>query len=299
MNKKKLTKAKQKIVKTLVSVFVLAIVFAPSLLTVKWAIGVIGGNDSRKTVKVEASQTRLADKTAEPIRPFDQPLVSVTFDDGWGSVYTRALPVLQQNGIHTTQYVITDTFNQPSYMSVKQLKSMQSAGHEIAAHTITHPDLTMLDDKQLDHELSGSQQTITKDFGLTKDFTSPYGAYNAHTLSEISKYYRSQKNAEGDPAANALGNINIKSSFNALNLKSYSVRKSTTVYDLQKLLDEAKARNGWLILTYHQVDYSNEEYSVNPKDFADQMKFIGSDKTRSATVGQVLDSIAASQKRSN
>ena len=39
-----------------------------------------------------------------PLR-WDKPLVSITFDDGWQSVYDRALPLLNQHGFRTTQYV--------------------------------------------------------------------------------------------------------------------------------------------------------------------------------------------------
>lgn len=290
-------KSRQKIAKTLVSLLVLAVFLAPGLLTAKWAVGVLAARDPRNVSKVAQMQTRDADKTVAPLNPFNEPIITVTFDDGWESVYTRGLPTLQKYGIHTTQYVITGVYNNPSYMSVAQLKSMQKNGHEIASHTIDHPDLTQMDDQQLKHELSVSRDSLTKDFGPVKDFTSPYGAYNAHTLEVISKYYRSQKNAEGDPAANELEAINIKSTFNPINIKSYSVRNTTTLYDLTKLINAAKEHNGWLVLTYHQVDYSGETFSVNPEDFDSQMALLFNTPVRSATLGQVLDTWEASTGR--
>lgn len=287
--KKKKQQMRRKIVDILVSVFVLAIVIAPTLLTVRWAVGIINSRDPRKVVKVEQMQTRTADKAPAPLQAFSEPLISVSFDDGWESVYTQALPVLQRDGIHTTQYIISGTLDNRSYMSVAQIKSLQAAGHQVAAHTVSHADLTALTDSELTHELVASKQTLNQDFGPVKDFTSPYGAYNTHTLELISKYYRSQKNAEGDPAANEREALNTKQSFNPMSIQSYSVRKTTTLEDIKKLIKAAQDNNGWLVLTYHQVDYSGQLYSVNPQVFARQMKLIDQSNLRTPTIGQVLD----------
>jgi peptidoglycan/xylan/chitin deacetylase (PgdA/CDA1 family) len=296
MAKKKI-QLRQRLAQTLISVFVLAVVILPMLLTVRLFQRAAGVDDPRKVSSVAALQTRGIDKTGQPLQPFNQPIITITFDDGWETVYTKALPTLQKYGFQTTQYVITGTFTDNAYMSEAQIKSMKASGHEIAAHTITHPDLTTLTDPQLDKELKGSKDTISKDFGPTQDFTSPYGAYNAHTLSEIGKFYRSQKNAEGDPSANELESINVKGSFNALNIKSYSMRDSTTIYDLQKLVEDAQKHNGWLVLTYHQIDYSREQYSVNPQEFEKQIKFLSSQNVRSAKMGQVLDIVVPKEKK--
>ncbi|MDB5163479.1 MAG: polysaccharide deacetylase [Candidatus Saccharibacteria bacterium] len=295
MSKKK-RQAHQKIAKTIMSVFVLAVVLLPLFTSFQFVKGLAGDKDPRKTTQVAALQPRTIDQTAQPLAPFAEPVVTITFDDGWESVYTKALPVLQTNGFHTTHYIITDTFSNHGYMSLAQLHSLQSAGHDIAAHTISHADLTMLDDQQLKHELYDSQQLLDKEFGVKiTDFTSPYGAYNAHTLNFISKYYRSQKNAEGDPASSELEAINTKANFDPMNFVSYSIRKNTKLQDIQKLLDAARTHNGWLVLTYHQIDSSNEEFAVTPDQFAQQMKLIGNSPLRSATVNQVINAYTAQQ----
>jgi peptidoglycan/xylan/chitin deacetylase (PgdA/CDA1 family) len=284
------------IAKTLVSVFVLAVFITPVWLTARWAIGISNSRDHRQVVDVPALQIRPIDKTSAPLKPLAEPLISISFDDGWESVYTQALPILQQDGFATTQYIISGTLPSQSYMSVAQLKSMQKAGHEIGAHTVDHPDLTTLDDKQLTYELVSSKNTLSKHFGPIRDFTSPYGAYNTYTLKAIGKHYRSQKNAEGDPAANDLEAINIKNDFNSLNLISYSIRQSTTLDDLNKLVKSAQQHNGWLILTYHQVDYSGEKFSVTPQEFKRQIDYLSHANIRSATIGQAMDVLAPNWK---
>jgi peptidoglycan/xylan/chitin deacetylase (PgdA/CDA1 family) len=264
-------------------------------MTARWVSGIVGDHDPRKVAEVVALQPRPIDQTSAPLEPFNQPIITITFDDGWESVYTNALPTLQRNGLKTTQYLISGVFDNPSYMSIKQIQSMQKAGHEVGAHTASHADLTQLDEQQLTYELVDSQKALTKHFGAVVDFTSPYGAYNAHTLKVIGQYYRSQKNAEGDPAANELEAINIRSGFNALNIKSYSVRKTTTPDDLRKLIKAAQDHNGWLILTYHQVDDSEDLYAITPVVFEQQMELVKNSDIRSATVGEVFKAVGKSR----
>jgi peptidoglycan/xylan/chitin deacetylase (PgdA/CDA1 family) len=298
MTKKK-HQLRRKIANALVSVFVLGIVMAPSLLTARWALGVVNSQDPRKVTKIEPMQTRAIDKTSAPLQPFNEPLISVSFDDGRESVYTKALPVLQKDGIHTTQYIISGELTDRSYLSIGQIKAMQANGHEVASHTVTNPDLTTLTDTEINKELVDSKDTLSQDFGPIKDFTSPYGAYNAHTLQLIGKYYRSQKNAEGDPAVNELEAINTKANFKPLDIQSYSVRSTTSMDDLKKLIKAARDNNGWLVLTYHQVDYSNTLYSVSPEVFAQQMQLIDQSNMRTPTIGQVLNSLTLTQGAKN
>lgn len=281
----------QKLANKFVSLFVLMIIVFPMLLTLRWMVGVFSSNDTRSVMSAPTLQVRSIDKTDKPLVPINQGIVSITFDDGWESVYTEAFVPMQQNGLVSTQYIITDSLDDPSYMSIKQIKSMQDAGHEIGSHTASHADLTTLDENGIRKELNNSKQELEKHFGPINDFTSPLGAYNNYTLGMINKYYRSQKNAEGNLSSDITQSLNQTSTIDTLNLKSYSVRNTTTVEDIEKLVDLAIANNSWLILTYYQIDYSNETFSVKPEDFRAQLKAVSSKQIRSATVGQVLDQI--------
>ena len=272
---------------------------APVLVTGWWFYSTLQNRDPRKAVPAAAFQIRPADKPVQPLVPFRQPVVSVTFDDGWESAYTNAFPLLQQDGFHTTQYIISGELTNNAYMSAGQLRAMQQTGTEIASHTVDHPDLTTLNAGELDHELKDSQSTLERLFGgRVQDFTSPYGAYNVYTLHQIGLYYRSQKNAEGDASSTAdpLRTINTAANFNPLNFPSFSVRNTTTAADIQRLIDEAVKTNGWLVLTYHQVDNSGGEFAVTPAVFKQQLDLIRNSPMRSATVGQMMDALAASKK---
>lgn len=294
---KKTRNVKKKIASNMVSFFVLVLFLFSFYVTLNWTSGVFGSRDSRKIIRTTQFQKRPIDATNDPIQPFRQPIFSVAFDDNWESVYSNAFPVLQKNGILTTQYVITGVFDDNKYMSIAQIRDMQKAGHQIGAHTITHPDLTTLSDVDLTRELVESKEELIEKFGEIQDFTSPYGAYNERTITQISKYYRSQKNAEGDASLDDESKtINVEESFNPLNYKSYSVRNNTKLDDIKKLINALQMNNGWLVLTYHQVDYSNETFSVTPEQFNDQMEYLRTVNVKNATIGQVMDQLYPEQK---
>lgn len=279
----------------LVSVLVVAFFALPMFMTVRWAKAIVfGPDDPRKITAVAPLLVRPYDKQHPQVEPFDRPLVSITFDDGWESIYARALPILQEEGFLTTQYLIGGVFNNPLYMSTGQVKAMQKAGHEIGSHSMTHPDLTALSNANLIWELTEARKVLREELGvMPKDFASPLGAVNEHTLKAIAQTYRSQRDTEGDPKTVNELDVNVKEKWDIYNIKAYSVRRTTTLEDIQKLVDYAVQHNGWLVLTYHQVDENvdtnGEEFGVTPGELRRQLEVVSSRPIRSATVGQVLD----------
>lgn len=288
----------------LVSVLVLAFFALSVLMTGRWVKAVVSGpDDPRKTVAVAPLHVRPYDRQHPTLTPFEEPIVSVTFDDGWESVYSKALPILQEKGFPTTQYLIGGVFDNPAYMSIEQVRSMQKAGHEIGSHTMTHADLTLLTDAKLNWELAEARKVLKKHFDITpKDFASPLGAVSEHTIKAIAKTYRSQRDTEGDPQTVNELDVNVKDKWDIYNIKAYSVRQSTTLEDIQKLVDYAVAHNGWVVLTYHQVaedvSQNGEEFGVTPDALRRQLDLIGNRPLHAATLGQVLDAYERQYNRS-
>jgi peptidoglycan/xylan/chitin deacetylase (PgdA/CDA1 family) len=273
------------------SLFVCTVVAFPLLSIWQWGRD-LNISDSRKATPLAAMNARAIDKSGPAPAPFTQPLITVTFDDGWESVYTVAAPILQKYGIPTTQYIISGVEAEPNYMSWKQIDQLQKAGHEIACHTVNHPDLTALDNEDLIFQLSRCKATLSQKFGPIYDFASPYGATNSRTIDAIKKYYRSQRNTNGD-AANGIDefDVNVKDNFDPYNIIAVTVHRETSIDTLKALVDYAKAHNGWLILNYHQVDDSSSDYGLDPVVMEDQLKFLASTNVRMVTMGTALEYI--------
>ena len=247
-------------------------------------------NSSRSSVALPVMTQRKVDEVSLPPQLFQEPLITVTFDDGFESIYKAVMPLLQKYGIHTTQYILAGNTDDPNYVSWSQVGQMQEAGHEIACHSMSHPDLTTLDEVNLDYQLRQCKVELTSRFGVISDFASPYGSSNPHTLAAVSQYFDSQRNTNGDPT-NGVSDVDVNTvdNFDRFNIIGVTVSHNTKVDDLRKLVDYAKAINGWLVLTYHQADEgTGSQFGVDPAKLDAQFKFLSQTDVRIVTMHEAL-----------
>ena len=287
----------QTIKRGMTSLFVCAVVLLPLYFTGNQIAGWFGidfSRDTRTTKPLDALQVRDIDKTSAPIKPFEQPLITVTFDDGWESTYTQALPLLQKYGIPSTQYVLSGTADDKNYMSFKQMINAQKAGHDIQCHSIDHANLTTVDHAKLIKELTECKTVLDSKLHTTiKDFASPYGASNATTIAAIKKTYRSHRNTNGDITTNQAdyNDVNIKDHFNRYNIIAVTIRRETTVQELQSAIDYTIQHNGWLVLNYHQVEEGESQFGLDSKVMQEQFEVVSKAHARIVTNAQVLDAM--------
>jgi peptidoglycan/xylan/chitin deacetylase (PgdA/CDA1 family) len=90
--------------------------------------------------------------------PFQRGLVSITLDDGGPSQFTAARPALNARGIPATYFLVTEGVRNgwADYMTVQQVQTLIAEGNELAAHTMTHRDLTTLSATEVETELRDS-----------------------------------------------------------------------------------------------------------------------------------------------
>jgi len=113
-----------------------------------------------------------------------RPIV-ISFDDGYLSQATKALPELHKlhwPGVLNLKVNAVQKYNLPYW----RVRALIVAGWEIDAHTITHPDLTKVDDKRLWDEVRGSRVDLRHMFHVPVDFFCyPSGRYNAHVIDAV------------------------------------------------------------------------------------------------------------------
>lgn len=288
-----LRKSVAQVKKFLTSLVVLLIFLFPMVVSARWLRDMIWGTDPRKVFSQSeiAAFGQACPKSTETIRPFDEPLITITFDDGWESIYSTGLEVLENSCIETTQYILGGHFDDHLYVSEPQVKSLQEAGHEIASHTMTHSNLTKLPKGQMSWELKESDETLSAKFGDMREFASPLGASNDVVIEEIKKYYRSHRNTIGDPARVGDEDINVAETFDPYHINAYTISQDTTADDIRRLIDHTVKRKGWLVLTYHQVDDTDSYYAVNRQKLNEHLRIVKDSGVRAHTLGRVLDAI--------
>jgi hypothetical protein len=71
-------------------------------------------------------------------------------------------------------------------MDESQIREWLAAGHQIGAHTCTHPRLSQFSKAQAKEEISASRKKLEDRFGLPiKHFAYPYGDYNESTVELV------------------------------------------------------------------------------------------------------------------
>jgi peptidoglycan/xylan/chitin deacetylase (PgdA/CDA1 family) len=113
-----------------------------------------------------------------------KPIV-ISFDDGYLSHYTKAMPVLKALGWPGVLNLEVDNVR-PGDLTASQVRGLIAAGWEVDSHTVTHPDLRTVSDSQLRHELSGSRAYLKKHFGVPANFFCyPAGRYDSRVESAV------------------------------------------------------------------------------------------------------------------
>ena len=111
--------------------------------------------------------------------PLPRKPIVLSFDDGYLSHYTHARPVLRELRWPGVLYLTIKAIG-PGGLTEHQLRSLIKAGWELDSHTLSHPDLTTLDDATLARELSHSRRELQRRFGVPANFFAyPAGRYDA------------------------------------------------------------------------------------------------------------------------
>jgi peptidoglycan/xylan/chitin deacetylase (PgdA/CDA1 family) len=102
-------------------------------------------------------------------------IVSLGFDDGYASAYTTVAPLLASHNMHGTFFIISGEAGQSGYMTWPQIQSLAAAGNEIGGHTLTHPQLSLLSDADVRHEVCGNRADLLGRGFQVSDFAYPFG----------------------------------------------------------------------------------------------------------------------------
>jgi len=115
--------------------------------------------------------------------------VALTFDDGLVDNFETLGPLLLQEGVPATVFVVTGWLGQPHpaadwtrVMNESEVRDLAQQGVEIGAHTHTHPDLTTLSQEDAEEELARSRRELERITGSPIAVAAyPYGKANDET----------------------------------------------------------------------------------------------------------------------
>jgi peptidoglycan/xylan/chitin deacetylase (PgdA/CDA1 family) len=130
--------------------------------------------------QLEANWTR-----GVPLGP-GKPIV-ISFDNGYQSQYTNALPVLRRLGwVGVENIQLTGLPPSQGGLSQAQVRGLLSAGWELDTQGISHADLIALDAAQLHYQVFSARQTLRRRYGVPVSwFCYPSGHYDATVIAAV------------------------------------------------------------------------------------------------------------------
>jgi peptidoglycan/xylan/chitin deacetylase (PgdA/CDA1 family) len=130
--------------------------------------------------QLEANWTR-----GVPLGP-GKPIV-VSFDNGYASQYTNALPVLSRLGwVGVENIQLSGLPVSQGGLSAAQVRGLLRAGWELDTQGISHADLITLGASQLRYQVAGARQALRRRYGVAVNwFCYPSGHYNATVIAAV------------------------------------------------------------------------------------------------------------------
>jgi peptidoglycan/xylan/chitin deacetylase (PgdA/CDA1 family) len=118
-----------------------------------------------------------------PLAP-GKPIV-ITFDRGYASQYTNALPILKRLGwVAVENLQLTGLPPSDGGLTDSQIRGLIAAGWELDTLGMSDADLITLDSEQLRHEVATARQTLRSRYGAPVNwFSYPSGHYNATVIA--------------------------------------------------------------------------------------------------------------------
>ncbi len=218
-----------------------------------------------------------------------EPLVSLSFDDGWRTIYELGKPVLDSFDYKSTQFIIGESFRSilSGYMNLSEVKQMQKEGHEIASHSLRHCNLAHLSEEDAAYDVAASKATLQSEFKPIRGLAYPYGSSNPAIKEAARKQYDYLRTTEA-------GYASLLS--DRYELRAVTVLPGTSFEEFKNIVDFAIENRLWLDLVYHKVELAPSAYGINPEGLRQQLAYLKSKDVSVVTIADGIDVLAKQQR---
>jgi len=209
-----------------------------------------------------------------PIPP-NAKIVCIFFDDAYKNQYEVALPILLEYDYKATFGVITDHVGKGrdlmEYMGTSELEELARHGMDIASHTRTHAELTVLSDEELREEIFESKKDLENMGFEVSTLVYPYYEWNENIVEyAIAANYTC---ARSGWTADIVYNLNTVDPKARYHIAAWQI--SNQDINTFKLIVDRVGNNSVICLVYHFItDNGPETTSTAIANFREQLAYL-------------------------
>ncbi|MCC3264826.1 polysaccharide deacetylase family protein [Arthrobacter gengyunqii] len=227
-------------------------------------------------------------------------IVTLTFDDG-NDNQVAAAATLKAAGLRGTFFVTSGYLNSPSYMTTAQVQALQADGHEIGGHTVTHPDLAVTGADEAKRQVCNDRVNLTNAGLNIQNFAYPFASSTPAVETIVKNCGYNSARGLGDVRSVAPESAGMPVAATLPPADLYytaaldQVESNWTLKDLQRVVNQAKTKGGWIQLTFHSIGRANDELSISTALYQQYVNWLRDQKAAGAiqvkTVREVIGGV--------
>lgn len=233
-------------------------------------------------------------KQFEPgiLNRFNNGKLILTFDDLRESQYTNAFPILVNEGVSATFYVIGSRVGTSTYATWDNAVSMYNAGMDMQCHTFNHVDMTTLTEQQIVDSLDANDAAFTlAGIPIPQHISYPFGAYNDSVISHISNRRFTGRRAIGFDSLYTYSQFYKDELLMQMRSIEMDELDTTKMSYLKSIMDITQSSHGCLLLYGHRVEETTGSYVTTTADLTEIIQYAKTIGIDIITVSQLYNLI--------
>ena len=241
-------------------------------------------NINTNNIKNNYNETFNQIRTNTSYKLYSSPVVTIIVDDGNTEFLTLVKPIFDEYNIKASIGVIPEKVGTVGYMTLDQLKELQSNGYSILSHSFSHSENiykpAVVDKKPISDEViledyrKCYEYMVNNNFNGADTIVYPWGYFtDSSRYKNLARtYFNNGVNAYGGKtdSLNTYGDgVNEEINDN-MYLNRLFINKNTDIQAYKNAIDNASSIGGWLILGIHSN--TNEIETLHLKTIIEYIK---------------------------
>jgi peptidoglycan/xylan/chitin deacetylase (PgdA/CDA1 family) len=194
---------------------------------------------------------------------FKRSALTITFDDNYRFQVTKALPFLNEHHYKATWFIVTNRVGKGWAPGWDTLNMLALQGHEIASHSVNHPDFVTLSlypqyADSMRNEFDHSRTTINSHISCQtcETFAWPFGSVSPACINVAKNYYMACRGSSNGYERNIPEN--------QFNIYSQHIYHDTPLNSVNRYVDDILSAKGWLVERWHGFKAGQDTNGYEP-----------------------------------